>query len=63
MQRHCDEVSRIIILIVPNIFHVYVFGFLGRSKRIKDLAVGYGYKGIIAGTRKTTPGKLSLQAA
>ncbi|KAG6336540.1 hypothetical protein ID866_2562 [Astraeus odoratus] len=27
-----------------------------RSKRIKDLAAGYGYKGIIAGTRKTTPG-------
>jgi nicotinate-nucleotide pyrophosphorylase (carboxylating) len=35
----------------------YVFAFLRRSKRIKDLAVGYGYKGIIAGTRKTTPGK------
>lgn len=28
----------------------------GRSKRIKDLARGVGYKGIIAGTRKTTPG-------
>ena len=27
-----------------------------RSKRIKDLATGYGFKGIIAGTRKTTPG-------
>ena len=27
-----------------------------RSKRIKDLATGYGYRGIIAGTRKTTPG-------
>jgi hypothetical protein len=27
-----------------------------RSKRVKDLAVGYGYKGTIAGTRKTTPG-------
>jgi nicotinate-nucleotide pyrophosphorylase (carboxylating) len=30
----------------------------GRSKRIKDLATGYGYKGIIAGTRKTTPGNV-----
>jgi hypothetical protein len=29
-----------------------------RSKRIKDLAVGYGFNGIIAGTRKTTPGAL-----
>lgn len=29
---------------------------INRSKRIKDLAQGYGYKGIIAGTRKTTPG-------
>jgi nicotinic acid phosphoribosyltransferase len=27
-----------------------------RSKRIKDLARGYGYNGIVAGTRKTTPG-------
>ncbi|KIJ70125.1 hypothetical protein HYDPIDRAFT_104794 [Hydnomerulius pinastri MD-312] len=31
-------------------------GIATRSKRIKDLATGYGYKGIIAGTRKTTPG-------
>lgn len=30
---------------------------LGRSKRIHDLARGYGYKGVIAGTRKTTPGE------
>jgi nicotinate-nucleotide pyrophosphorylase (carboxylating) len=59
MQRHCNQVSRITILIVPNIFNVYVFIFFGRSKRIKDLAVGYGYKGIVAGTRKTTPGKLA----
>ena len=28
----------------------------GRSKKIKDIARGVGYKGIIAGTRKTTPG-------
>ena len=27
-----------------------------RSKRIKDLARSYGFNGIIAGTRKTTPG-------
>ena len=27
-----------------------------RSKRILDLARANGYKGIIAGTRKTTPG-------
>jgi hypothetical protein len=26
------------------------------SKRIKDLAQSYGFRGIIAGTRKTTPG-------
>ncbi|KAJ2916422.1 hypothetical protein MD484_g4013, partial [Candolleomyces efflorescens] len=31
-------------------------GIATKSKRIKDLARGYGYKGIIAGTRKTTPG-------
>ncbi|KAI6035095.1 Quinolinate phosphoribosyl transferase [Pisolithus orientalis] len=31
-------------------------GIATKSKQIKDLAVGYGYKGIIAGTRKTTPG-------
>ncbi|GLB33992.1 hypothetical protein LshimejAT787_0108760 [Lyophyllum shimeji] len=31
-------------------------GIATRSKRIKDLARGYGYNGIIAGTRKTTPG-------
>ncbi|KAF8917827.1 Quinolinate phosphoribosyl transferase [Mucidula mucida] len=31
-------------------------GIATRSKQIKDLARGYGYKGIIAGTRKTTPG-------
>ena len=29
---------------------------LFRSKRIKDLAREAGYQGIIAGTRKTTPG-------
>ena len=29
---------------------------MGRSKRIKDLAQANGYRGIIAGTRKTTPG-------
>ncbi|KAG6865850.1 hypothetical protein C0991_011182 [Blastosporella zonata] len=31
-------------------------GIATRSKTIKDLARGYGYTGIIAGTRKTTPG-------
>ncbi|KAF9076863.1 Quinolinate phosphoribosyl transferase [Rhodocollybia butyracea] len=31
-------------------------GIATKSKRIKDLARGYGYEGIIAGTRKTTPG-------
>ncbi|KAF8842718.1 nicotinate-nucleotide diphosphorylase [Paxillus ammoniavirescens] len=31
-------------------------GIATKSKRIKDLATEYGYKGIIAGTRKTTPG-------
>jgi len=31
-------------------------GIATKSKKIKDLARGYGYKGIIAGTRKTTPG-------
>ncbi|KAI0065980.1 nicotinate-nucleotide diphosphorylase [Artomyces pyxidatus] len=31
-------------------------GIATTSKRIKDLAAGYGFKGIIAGTRKTTPG-------
>ncbi|GBE80015.1 Quinolinate phosphoribosyl transferase [Sparassis latifolia] len=31
-------------------------GIATKSKTIKDLARGYGYKGIIAGTRKTTPG-------
>lgn len=31
-------------------------GIATKSKKIKDIARGYGYKGIIAGTRKTTPG-------
>ncbi|KAI0048021.1 nicotinate-nucleotide diphosphorylase [Auriscalpium vulgare] len=31
-------------------------GIATTSKHIKDAAQGYGYKGIIAGTRKTTPG-------
>ncbi|KAL4076137.1 hypothetical protein J3A83DRAFT_4225182 [Scleroderma citrinum] len=31
-------------------------GIATKSKRMKDLAAGYGYKGTIAGTRKTTPG-------
>ncbi|KAG5351301.1 Nicotinate-nucleotide pyrophosphorylase [carboxylating] [Termitomyces sp. T112] len=31
-------------------------GIATRSKKIQDLARGYGYTGIIAGTRKTTPG-------
>ncbi|KAG6833939.1 hypothetical protein H0H87_007950 [Tephrocybe sp. NHM501043] len=31
-------------------------GIATRSKNIKDLARGYGYTGIVAGTRKTTPG-------
>ncbi|KAG6903456.1 hypothetical protein C0995_005479 [Termitomyces sp. Mi166 len=31
-------------------------GIATRSKQIKDLARDYGYTGIIAGTRKTTPG-------
>lgn len=31
-------------------------GIATQSKKIKDLARGYGYNGIIAGTRKTTPG-------
>jgi nicotinate-nucleotide pyrophosphorylase (carboxylating) len=31
-------------------------GIATKSKRMKDLARAYGYKGVIAGTRKTTPG-------
>ncbi|KAH8830380.1 Quinolinate phosphoribosyl transferase [Flagelloscypha sp. PMI_526] len=31
-------------------------GIATKSKRVKDLAQSYGFKGIIAGTRKTTPG-------
>ncbi|KAF9226630.1 nicotinate-nucleotide diphosphorylase [Gyrodon lividus] len=31
-------------------------GIATKSKRIRDLATEYGYNGIIAGTRKTTPG-------
>ncbi|KAG9317477.1 Quinolinate phosphoribosyl transferase [Chiua virens] len=31
-------------------------GIATKSKRMKDLARAYGYEGIIAGTRKTTPG-------
>jgi len=31
-------------------------GIATKSMRIKDIATGYGYRGIIAGTRKTTPG-------
>ncbi|KAF8351593.1 Quinolinate phosphoribosyl transferase [Amanita rubescens] len=31
-------------------------GIATRSRRIKDLARSYGYNGIVAGTRKTTPG-------
>ncbi|KAJ7590881.1 Quinolinate phosphoribosyl transferase [Mycena floridula] len=31
-------------------------GIATKSKRIKDLAQGYGFTGIVAGTRKTTPG-------
>ncbi|EPT03596.1 hypothetical protein FOMPIDRAFT_1040358 [Fomitopsis schrenkii] len=31
-------------------------GIATKSKRVLDLARGYGYKGVIAGTRKTTPG-------
>ncbi|KAF9491354.1 nicotinate-nucleotide diphosphorylase [Pleurotus eryngii] len=31
-------------------------GIATKSKRVKDLARSYGYKGTIAGTRKTTPG-------
>jgi len=31
-------------------------GIATKSKHIKDLARSYGYKGVIAGTRKTTPG-------
>jgi len=31
-------------------------GIATKSRKIKDLARGYGYKGIVAGTRKTTPG-------
>ena len=31
--------------------------FSGRSKNFLDLCRGYGYKGVIAGTRKTTPGE------
>ncbi|TFK71809.1 nicotinate-nucleotide diphosphorylase [Pluteus cervinus] len=31
-------------------------GIATKSRRIKDLARSYGYHGIIAGTRKTTPG-------
>ncbi|KAJ7284025.1 Quinolinate phosphoribosyl transferase [Mycena rebaudengoi] len=31
-------------------------GIATKSKRVKDLARGYGFKGTIAGTRKTTPG-------
>jgi len=31
-------------------------GIATKSKRMNDLARSYGYKGILAGTRKTTPG-------
>lgn len=31
-------------------------GIATKSKKFSDAAKSYGYKGIIAGTRKTTPG-------
>jgi nicotinate-nucleotide pyrophosphorylase (carboxylating) len=31
-------------------------GIATKSRKIRDLARGHGYKGIVAGTRKTTPG-------
>jgi nicotinate-nucleotide pyrophosphorylase (carboxylating) len=33
-----------------------------RSKRLHDQAQGHGFKGIVAGTRKTSPGMVSLYA-
>lgn len=39
---------------LPSPAEIYVM--LCRSKEILDQARGFGYKGIIAGTRKTTPG-------
>ena len=40
-------------------FLTYLSSWYFRSKRIKDLARSYGFNGIIAGTRKTTPGMFS----
>lgn len=49
MQRDCDEVGRFLTISWLILIH-------NRSKRILDTARNYGYKGIVAGTRKTTPG-------
>lgn len=42
------------------IWHAY--SSCSRSKKFSDLAKGYGYKGILAGTRKTTPGSFTSAA-
>ena len=49
MQWYRDQVSVTFLMRLSALTAV-------RSKRMKDLATACGYKGIIAGTRKTTPG-------
>lgn len=50
MQRHCNQVRD------PTSRTSLRPLYLSRSKGILDQARSYGYTGIIAGTRKTTPG-------
>ncbi len=51
MQWYCDQVRSVIIIFGTQNLIISI-----RSRRVLEQARGYGYTGIIAGTRKTTPG-------
>jgi nicotinate-nucleotide pyrophosphorylase (carboxylating) len=52
----CSGIATACVLGVVFLFWSRTHDTYHSSKRIKDLAQSYGFRGIIAGTRKTTPG-------
>ena len=63
LQRHRDTVRLVPSFPLPSSPPLFLLSYVcqpgpdgGRSKKFLDIARAHGYRGIIAGTRKTTPG-------
>ena len=51
----CSGIATAYVLVVLS-FVIDDSSYVNSSKHIKDVAQSYGFRGIVAGTRKTTPG-------